>query len=191
MTRAVTKRAIRRMAVKLEKPQHPPLDAGLFRAVMGSFVTGITVITAQGQDEVRGMTANAFMSGSLEPPLCVISVSLKARMHAVLVKSRRFGVSILGRGQDSLIGHFAGRPVEGLDVKYDFVGGTPILARAHATLAATVLARHACGDHTLFIGHIFALRHDDSLPPLVLHRGRLASLVQSQEQVFGPILDFW
>src|SRR5580692_11079294 len=131
----------------------------VFRRVMASFVTGVTVITTQVRCEVRGMTANAFMSGSLEPPLCVVSVATKARMHAFLLEAGHFGVNILARGQEKLIGHYAGRPVENLDVKYDYIDSTPVLPDANATIAAKVTARHDCGDHSLFIGHIFALRH--------------------------------
>ncbi len=163
----------------------------LFRRVMASFVTGVTVVTTQVRGEVRGMTANAFMSGSLDPPLCVIAVGTTARMHAFLMEAGHFGVSILARGQESLIGHFSGRPIEGLDLKYEYAGSTPLLAHAHATIAAKVIARHACGDHSLFVGHIVALRHSDGFAPLVLHVGRLASLVHAPEQTVGPMLDFW
>jgi len=162
----------------------------LFRQVMASFVTGVTVITTQVRGEVRGMTANAFLSGSLEPPLCVISVAKKARMHAFLLEAGHFGVNILARGQEALIGHFAGRPVEGLDPKYQYVGETPVFTHANATIAATVTARHECGDHTLFVGHILALRHRDGLAPIVLHVGKLASLMP-REQAIWPTLDFW
>jgi flavin reductase len=124
--------------------------------VMASFVTGVTVITTQVRGEIRGMTANAFMSGSLEPPLCVVSVGKKARMHTFLLESGHFGVNILARGQEALIGHFAGRPVEGFDPKYEYAGDTPLFAHAISSIAAKVTARHECGDHSLFIGHIFA-----------------------------------
>ena len=163
----------------------------LFRRVMASFATGVTVITTQVRGEVRGMTANAFMSGSLDPPLCVISVSLKARMHAFLLEAGHFGVNILGRGQEALIGHFAGRPVEGVDPKYEYADATPLFAQANATIAAKVNARYPCGDHSLFIGHIFALGHSEGLIPIVLHVGRLASLTHSHEQTIWPTLDFW
>jgi flavin reductase len=163
----------------------------LFRRVMASFVTGVTIVTTQANGEVRGMTANAFMSGSLEPPLCVISVGTKARMHALLVEAGHFGVNILARGQEALIDHFSGRPVEGLDPKFEYVGSTPLLAHANATIAAKVSARHACGDHSLFIGHIIALRHTNGVTPIVLHVGQLASLAHSHEQAIWPTLDFW
>jgi flavin reductase len=158
---------------------------------MASFATGVTVITTQVRGEVRGMTANAFMSGSLDPPLCVISVALKARTHGFLVEAGHFGVNILARGQEQLIEHFAGRPVEGLDPKYEYAETTPLFAHAYATIAAKVVARHPCGDHSLFIGHIFEMRHSEGLAPIVLHVGRLASLVLSHERRAPPNLDFW
>ena len=162
----------------------------VFRRVMASFVTGVTVITTQVRGEIRGMTANAFMSGSLEPPLCVVSVGKKARMHAFLLESGHFGVNILARGQEALIGHFAGRPVEGIDPKYEYAGDTPLFAHAISSIAAKVTARHECGDHSLFIGHIFALRHSDGLSPVVLHTGKLASLMPHEKTIW-PTLDFW
>jgi flavin reductase len=162
-----------------------------FRRVMASFATGVTVITTRVRGEVRGMTANAFMSGSLDPPLCVISVGVKARMHGFLMEAGHFGVNILGRGQESLIGHFAGQPVEGIEPKYEYAGGTPVFAHANATIAAKVVAQYACGDHSLFVGHIFALRQTENVSPIVLHVGRLASLHHSHEQTNWPTLDFW
>jgi len=100
-------------------------------------------------------------------------------------------VNILGRGQESLIGHFAGRPIEGIDPKYEYVGDTPMFVQANATLAAKVVAQHACGDHSLFIGRIFALRHTDGVTPIVLHVGRLGALMHAHEQAEEPTLDFW
>jgi len=163
----------------------------LFRQVMASFVTGVTVVTTRSRGEIRGMTANAFMSGSLDPPLCVISVGLTARMHAHLIEARHFGVNILARGQEELIHHFAGNPLERLDLKYEYAGKTPLFAHAYATLAAKVIARHPCGDHSLFVGHIFAMRRFEDVAPIVLHVGHLASLTHAQERRSDPIVSFW
>jgi len=100
-------------------------------------------------------------------------------------------VNILARGQETLIGHFAGRPVEGGDPKFDYVGDTPVFAHAISSIAARVTARHECGDHSLFIGHIIALRHGgDGLSPIVLHVGKLASLMPHEKAIW-PTLDFW
>jgi flavin reductase (DIM6/NTAB) family NADH-FMN oxidoreductase RutF len=111
-------------------------------------------------------------------------------MHAVLLEAGHFGVNILARGQEPLIGHFAGRPVEGLDPQFAYAGETPVFAHAVSTVAARVTARHECGDHSLFIGHIFAMRHSGELAPVVLHTGKLASLMPHEKTIW-PTLDFW
>jgi flavin reductase (DIM6/NTAB) family NADH-FMN oxidoreductase RutF len=165
-------------------------DQALFRAVMASFATGVTVITTQTDEGVRGMTANAFMSGSLDPPLCVVSVSKKARMHAALSKAGHFGVSILTQSQHHLSPHFSGRPRLDLDPAFEVIGGTPVLRDAVATITADIVARHECGDHTLFVGHIRNLRRHGG-PPLVIHSGRIASLLYSGEDASDLIADLW
>jgi len=174
-----------------DDPQSGAVSHELFRRVMAAFVTGVTVITTASRGEVRGMTANAFMSGSLDPPLCVIAVGLTARMHAFLVDAGHFGVNILARGQEPLIRHFSGHPLEDVDLKYEYAGSTPVLAHAHATIAAKVIAQHACGDHSLFVGHIFAMRRFEAAAPIVLHVGRLAQLTHAQERRSDPIVSFW
>ena len=77
---------------------------------MGRFATGVTVITARHDGDIRGMTANAFMSGSLMPPLCIISVAKRARMHASSRCGRHFGVNILAVGQERLARPFRRHP---------------------------------------------------------------------------------
>src|SRR6185437_5792231 len=93
----------------LRRMADTPLDTGLFRRVMGRFATGVTVITAEAEGGVRGMTANAFMSGSLSPPLCIISVAKKAKLHGVMTAGHVFGVSMLAQGQEAISRHFAGQ----------------------------------------------------------------------------------
>jgi flavin reductase (DIM6/NTAB) family NADH-FMN oxidoreductase RutF len=162
----------------------------LFRNVMGRFATGVTVITAPAGAEVRGMTVNAFMSGSLTPPLCIIAIAKSARMHEALLKATHFGVSMLAQGQEAVSVHFAGRSVEGLEVCFERMGGVPVLAGASAAIAAAVAARHDCGDHTLFIGRITDMR-DEGRAPLVFQGGRYASLVYPQEPSPYPVIEFW
>ena len=157
---------------------------------MGSFASGVTVITTRDGAGMRGMTANAFMSGSLDPPLCVISVAKRAHMHAHLMASDLFGVNILAADQESLSVHFAGRPVPGLRPDVDYSGVVPLLRRAAAHVSAEIAARHDCGDHTLFIGHILSLE-DGERPPLVYHAGRYAMLAQEQAGHHVPAPEFW
>src|SRR5580698_9273154 len=88
---------------------HAPFDTELFRKTMGGFATGVTVITVDAAGGPHGMTANAFMSGSLTPPLCVVSIAKRANTHAMVVAAGRFGVNILGEDQRDLAIYFAGR----------------------------------------------------------------------------------
>ena len=77
------------------------------------FATGVTVITALKGDEVHGMTANAFMSVSLEPPLVLISVDRRTKMCALLHEGMHYGVSVLCATQAALSDRFAGRSDRG------------------------------------------------------------------------------
>jgi flavin reductase (DIM6/NTAB) family NADH-FMN oxidoreductase RutF len=167
-----------------------PIDTALFRRVMGSFTTGVTVITAESGDEVRGMTANAFMSGSLVPPLCIISVAKKARMHDLLTQAGHFGVSILARDQETVSQHFARQGATEPDLSFEHIEGIPVLAGVSASTAANIETQHDCGDHTLFIGRIVGLR-EYGRPPLVYHGGKYATLDYKKEVPADPAVDFW
>ena len=165
-------------------------DSGLFRRVMGRFATGVTVITAEAEGGVRGMTANAFMSGSLSPPLCIISVAGKAKLHNVLIESRNFGVSMLAQGQEAISRHFAGQASADPDVLFEHMNGVPVLADVCAALTAAIEARHDCGDHSLFVGRVLALR-DDECAPLAYHAGKYATLHSKKTAVAEEPIDFW
>ncbi len=169
---------------------HPPVDSKLFRRVMGRFTTGVTVITTEAEGGVRGMTANAFMSGSLTPPLCIISVAKKARLHGSLQEARHFGVSILAQGQEAISQHFAGQGVEQPDLLFEHMNGVPVLAGVCAAIAAEIVACHDCGDHSLFVGHILGMR-DDERAPLVFHGGKYATVHHRKEKSADPWIDFW
>jgi flavin reductase (DIM6/NTAB) family NADH-FMN oxidoreductase RutF len=154
----------------------PAIDPKLFRKVMGSFASGVTIVTTVTGGEVRGMTVSAFMSGSLEPPLCVVSIRKGARMHPLLIEAGHFGVSILARDQEKLSNHFAGVPAVDLNPpEFVWAGRTPVVADAAAEIGADIVAQHECGDHTLFIGRIVHLAVHGR-PPLLVHEGRYASV---------------
>jgi flavin reductase len=173
-----------------EKPIEQPLSPQLFRQIMGRFATGVTVITTTVEDQVYGMTANAFMAGSLHPMLCVISINRAAQMHERLVRSGQFGISFLSEWQQHLSAHFGGRRLERLRPEFSFLGTTPVLTRAIASLAATVESTAECGDHTLFVGR---LTHMETSPgrPLLFYGGRYARVDSSNgsESVDPP--EFW
>jgi flavin reductase (DIM6/NTAB) family NADH-FMN oxidoreductase RutF len=161
---------------------------------MGSFASGVTVVTTvvEGPDgpQVRGMTVSAFMSGSLEPPLCVISIRKAARMHPLLIAAEHFGVSILARSQERVSTHFAGVPMPGFEPELVWAGRTPLLADAAAAIAADIAAQYDCGDHTLLVGRI---RHMAAagLPPLLVHEGRYAGIAHAAEAAPDWVVDIW
>jgi hypothetical protein len=103
------------------------------RRTLGMFATGVTIITTRGGDQVHGMTANAFMSVSLEPPLVLISVDKRAKMCALLHEGRSYGVSVLCEAQRSLSDRFAGRPnPDAPEPGFEVVHDTPLVAGALA-----------------------------------------------------------
>jgi len=155
--------------------QAPPIDSSLFRRVMGRFASGVTVITAESSGEVRGMTASAFMSASLDPPLILVSVAKRATMHAHLHAAGRFAINILGAGQQEIANHFAGRALRAYVPQFVHVGRIPTLWGVATVIPAETVATHECGDHTLFVGHIVTMTADDGAP-LLYHAGKFGAL---------------
>jgi flavin reductase len=165
------------------------IDARLFRRTMGAFATGVAVVTVDSNGATHAMTANAFMSGSLEPPLCVISVAKRAHTHAMILKARRFGINILGADQQDLALYFAGKKSLEVEARFQKIGETPLLQDCAARIAAKLEKECDCGDHTLFVG---AVQHMDATdrPPLVYHSSAFTSLAPiTRARV--PVPEFW
>ena len=114
----------------------------------------MTVVTTRDSERIHGMTANAFMSVSLDPPLILISVDNRAAMNTLLPTTRYFGISVLAEGQDALSNHFAGRLQEGLDVPFVEKHDVPVIEGAVAHFVARVVDVYPAGDHTLYVGHV-------------------------------------
>jgi flavin reductase (DIM6/NTAB) family NADH-FMN oxidoreductase RutF len=144
----------------------------LFRQVMGRFATGVTVVTTRVGDETFGMTANAFMAGSLEPMLSVVSINRTAQMHGRLRQAGHYGVSFLTEVQQHFAAHFAGKRLHGLTPDFEVCAGTPILKRSLAAVTAEIVEAVECGDHTLFVGRIKDLIVREGARPLLFFGGR-------------------
>ncbi|GGJ85667.1 flavin reductase family protein [Deinococcus aquiradiocola] len=152
-----------------------PVPPHEFRETLGRFASGVTIVTAAHDGERRGMTASAFVSVSLTPPLILVSVGQTASMHARLMDVDRFGVNVLSVQQKALSAHFAGRPDEGLSVPWMDHEGLPLIGGAVAQLVCRRVEAHAAGDHTLFIGEVEYSRYTDD-DPLVYFRGQYHEL---------------
>lgn len=158
-----------------------------FRNAMGQFASGVVVITVMTDDGPHAMTANAFMSGSLEPPLVVISVALTARMHGWLETADGFGVSILTNVQEKTSNHFAGRRSADFAPVIDRLDGAPVIAGASVRIAADRQHAYACGDHTLFVGRVRALElaRPEDVKPLLYYCGKYGALSPSDWSAEG------
>jgi len=153
------------------------MDAREFRNAMGQFATGVVVISAEIDGQPHAMTANAFMSGSLEPPLILVSVAHTARMHSRIEASERFAVSVLGENQQDISNHFAGRSDDGAAPAFERLDGLPVIANAVVQMAATLQHSYPCGDHTLFVGRVTRLHHcQPATLPLIFQGGRYQAL---------------
>src|SRR5579862_2743710 len=153
----------------------PPFDSKLFRKALGQFATGVTVVTAHREGKTHGMTANAFVSLSLNPPLVMVSVSNTSNLHRMLAGTGLYGVSVLAEDQEMLSNHFAGRPVEGLQEQFISRHGVPLLEGAVAYFVVRVTDAHLSGDHTLYIGQV---EHFEATGgrPLLFHGGKYRRL---------------
>ena len=135
------------------------------------------MISADDGAECREMTANAFMSGSLEPPLIIVSIGRRARMHRILEVADVFGVTVLAREQQGHSRWFAGQAGGRGQLVRVFARllYAPVLGGGNASLAARIVHRYPCGDHTLFVGAVEALEVDEGgRPPLLFYAGRYA-----------------
>jgi flavin reductase (DIM6/NTAB) family NADH-FMN oxidoreductase RutF len=147
------------------------------RRTLGMFATGVTVITTRERDKVHGMTANAFMSVSLEPPLVLISVDRRTKMCGLLHEGRTYGVSVLCETQSDLSDRFAGRANPAApEPRFEMIHDTPLVEGALAHFVANVNRSYWGGDHSLFLGRVEYARYSDAGTPLLFHGGRYERL---------------
>ncbi len=148
------------------------------RKALGRFASGVTIVTtAESAQEtsVHGMTANAFTSVSLDPPLVLVSIANRATMNERITATGRYAVSVLAGDQEPLSLHFAGAAHRPDLVRFVWRDGMPLLDGALVHLACTVTASHPAGDHTLHVGRVEHLWFDDG-NPLVFYTGSFRSL---------------
>ncbi|GLV47183.1 4-hydroxyphenylacetate 3-monooxygenase reductase component [Thermus sp. LT1-2-5] len=132
-----------------------------FKEALSRFASGVTVVAARAGEEERGMTATAFMSLSLEPPLVALAVSERAKLLPLLEKAGAFSVSLLREGQEGVAEHFAGRPREGVGLVEGRVEG------ALAVLRCRLEALYPGGDHRIVVGRVEEVELGEMGPPLL------------------------
>jgi len=157
-------------------------DPADFRAVLGRFVTGVTVVTVRDRQGPHGVTVNSFTSLSLDPPMILVCLRRTGRSAATLRRSAHFGVSILGAEQEDLGRFFAraDRP-SGAGAFDDVphragIDGVPLIQGAAAQLECRVRQRIRAGDHLMYVGEVVGLHVDGAVDSLAFHRGRFLSV---------------
>jgi flavin reductase (DIM6/NTAB) family NADH-FMN oxidoreductase RutF len=142
------------------------IDSRAFRTTLGRFATGVTVVSMQEGEARHGITVNAFLSLSLDPPLVGVSIDRSAHAHGALLASERYGVSVLRADQEAVSNHFAGRPDSEVAAPFESLDGFPVIVGAVAQLVCRIVDRYDTGDHTLFVGEVETLLHREGQPLL-------------------------
>lgn len=155
-----------------------------FKRVMGCFASGVTVVTTlDGEGRPAGLTASAFSSVSLAPPLVLVCVAHTAQSYPALRDADRFAVNVLAADQEAVSSRFAARQPTGSE-KFDGLAyergtlGAPLLDGALAHLECSAVHAYPGGDHTIFVGQVEAARYrdGDGAEPLLYYRGRYGRL---------------
>jgi flavin reductase (DIM6/NTAB) family NADH-FMN oxidoreductase RutF len=160
-----------------------PIDPATFRAVMRRFATGVTVVSRMRGGVPDGMTANAFLSVSMTPPLILVSIRRESAFTREVHLGDRYGVNFLAEHQQRLSAHFGGRRDDGLTPQFFDWQGTPLLEGSLAHIVARVTDIHPAGDHLLYIAEIEHLRCGNEAPPLIFYSGAYKQLHAHQPPV--------
>lgn len=147
-----------------------------FRDTLGSFATGVTIVTAATSVGRVGLTANSFSSVSLDPPLVLWSLKKSSNSLHAFSESGYFAVHILSSGQVDLSKRFAKKDTdkfEGLNCS-EGLGGSPLIDGCSARFQCKVLHQYEGGDHIIFVGEVLEFESLDK-PPLLFHRGNFHS----------------
>ena len=151
-----------------------------FRAALGRFASGVTVVTTVDRKGMRhGITVSAFCSVSLDPPLILICINKTTHSHPAFEINASFVVNVLSENQEDLSNHFASPIADKFDsVEYtETKDGIPVLKNALVNLECRLIYAHEGGDHTIFVGEIekskVSKKHDK---PLIYYHGEYRKL---------------
>ena len=153
-----------------------PVD---FRRLMGFWATGVSVITAQGEQGPAGATANALSSLSLEPPLALVCFDLSSRTLAAVRESERFGINMLSAGQEDVSRLFATKKSQEekfAEIDHHLVQGVPVIDNSLAYLVCGLDSELRRGDHVIAIGQVLESGVDEDASPLLFYRAEYLRL---------------
>lgn len=164
------------------------LDAGEFRKALGTFATGVTIITTRAADGTPlGLTVNSFNSVSLNPPLVLWSLANNSMSLAAFRAAPVWAVHVLATDQEELSGRFARRGEDkfaGLDLDAG-IEGIPLLKGCSSRFQCRTAFLQEGGDHVIFVGEVLSFDRSESAP-LVFHGGRYAHATKREPASTKP-----
>ncbi|RYF42170.1 MAG: flavin reductase [Comamonadaceae bacterium] len=157
------------------KAQPPSFSAQEFRAALGTFATGVTIVTAlTPEGRPIGLTANSFASVSLAPPLVLWSLAQMAASLEAFRAGSHYAIHVLAADQRALAERFALKGADRwTDLEYtQGVAGVPLLDGAAATFECFNRSRYEEGDHVIFVGEVERFSRQENASPLLFHGGQ-------------------
>jgi flavin reductase (DIM6/NTAB) family NADH-FMN oxidoreductase RutF len=148
-----------------------PIDDAGFKLALSHFASGVTVVTAEHDGKLYGMTVASFASLSLRPPLVLVCIESSVKTHDAIAAAGAFGVSILGSGQADISGRFASKS----DDKFSGVPlrrgemGVPLIEGSLTTIECRLHSQLPGGDHSIFVGEVVDISTSEGTP-LVYYR---------------------
>ncbi len=158
-----------------QRARPPSFTPTEFRAALGMFATGVTIVTARAANgKLVGLTANSFNSVSLNPPLVLWSLARAAASMAAFSTGSHYAINVLAADQQALALRFASKDVDRwADVAWtEGVAGAPLLEGAAARFECFNRSRYEEGDHVIFVGEVERCSHRADASPLLFHGGR-------------------
>jgi len=158
------------------------MEAVDFRRLMGFWATGVSVITAQGEQGPAGATANALSSLSLDPPLALVCFDLSSRTLAAVRESERFGINMLSAGQEDISRLFATKKSQEekfAEIDHHLVQGMPVIDNSLPYLVCGLDSELRRGDHVIAIGQVLESGVDEDAAPLLFYRSEYLQLPEN------------
>ena len=157
-----------------------PIDPNTFRAAMGCFLTGVTIVTTVGRRGMAGLTANSFTSVSLDPCKILVCIKSQSATGITIRESLKFAVNFLSAGQGDLASRFA-KPFDDRFAGVEYArdeNGLPLLTGSLAHIVCALDRIYESGDHDIFIGDVLACA-SASGKPLAFFQGKMCDYVNS------------
>lgn len=159
-------------------------DRHKFRAALGRFTTGVTIVTTRAPDGTPvGLTVNSFNSVSLEPPMVLWSLAKSSRCLPAFDANTYWAVHILSVDQQQLSNRFSTSGEDkfgGVECETG-LGDVPLIPRCAARMQCKTAFRYEGGDHFIFVGEVLDFDQSDVAAPLAFQAGKYVVAARKTE----------